>query len=50
MPFPSWRIALPAGLVLLCVGLAPMQARAEKTIEISLKQRYLTLFDNGKFV
>ena len=50
MSIPSWRIALPAGLALLSLGLAPMQARAQKTIEISLKQRYLTLLDNGKVV
>ena len=50
MSVPSWRIALPAGLALLSVGLAPLSARAEKSIEISLKQRYLTLLDNGKVV
>ena len=41
-------MALSAGLAALTLGLIQMPARAEKSIEISLKERYLTLFDNGK--
>tara|TARA_B100000674_G_C37785794_1_gene889393 strand:+ start:100 stop:534 length:435 start_codon:yes stop_codon:yes gene_type:complete len=37
-------------LSLLTLGLIQAPARAEKTIEISLKDRYLTLSDNGKVV
>jgi len=44
------RSALTAGLSLLTLGLIQAPARAEKTIEISLKDRYLTLSDNGKVV
>ena len=42
--------ALFTGLSLLTLGLIHAPARAEKSIEISLKERYLTLFDNGKVV
>lgn len=41
-------MALSAGLAALTLGLIQMPARAEKSIEISLKERYLTLLDNGK--
>ena len=44
------RIAVSAGLALLTLGLIPVPAKAEKAIEISLKDRYLRLFDNGKVV
>lgn len=44
------RIALPVGIALLTLGSIQAPARAEKTIEISLKDRYLTLFDNGQVV
>ena len=44
------RMAVSAGLALLTLGLIPVPAKAEKAIEISLKDRYLTLFDNGKVV
>ena len=44
------RIALPAGLALISVGLFQAPVRAEKSIEISLRDRYLTLFDNGQVV
>ena len=44
------RMAASAGLALLTLGLIPVPAKAEKAIEISLKDRYLTLFDNGKVV
>ncbi len=50
MLFRLRRIALSAGLTLLTLGLFQVPARAEKAIEISLKERYLTLFDNGKVV
>ena len=48
MVFRLRRMALSAGLAALTLGLIQMPARAEKSIEISLKERYLTLFDNGK--
>ena len=44
------RIALPAGLALISLGLFQAPVRAEKSIEISLRDRYLTLFDNGQLV
>ena len=44
------RIALPAGLALISLGLFQSPVRAEKSIEISLRDRYLTLFDNGQVV
>ena len=44
------RIALPAGLALISLGLFQAPVRAEKSIEISLRDRYLTLFDNGQVV
>ena len=44
------RSAVSAGLALLTLGLIPVPAKAEKAIEISLKDRYLTLFDHGKVV
>jgi len=44
------RIALPAGLALISLGLIQAPVRAEKSIEISLRDRYLTLFDNGQVV
>jgi len=44
------RIALPAGLALISLGLMQAPVRAEKSIEISLRDRYLTLFDNGQVV
>ena len=44
------RMAVSAGLALLTLGLIPVPAKAEKAIEISLNDRYLTLFDNGKVV
>ena len=44
------RTAVSAGLALLTLGLIQGPARAEKAIEISLKDRYLTLLDNGKVV
>lgn len=44
------RIALPAGLALISLGLFHSPVRAEKSIEISLRDRYLTLFDNGQVV
>ena len=44
------RTALFTGLSLLTLGLIHAPARAEKSIEISLRERYLTLFDNGKVV
>ena len=44
------RIALPVGIALLTLGSIQAPARAEKTIEISLKDRYLTLLDNGQVV
>ena len=44
------RMAVSAGLALLTLGLIQGPARAEKAIEISLKDRYLTLSDNGKVV
>ena len=44
------RIALPAGLALISLGLIQSPVRAEKSIEISLRDRYLTLFDNGQVV
>ena len=44
------RIALPAGLALIGLGLFQSPVRAEKSIEISLRDRYLTLFDNGQVV
>ena len=50
MHFRLRRIALSAGLALLPLGLIHAPSRAEKAIEISLKERYLTLFDNGKVV
>ena len=50
MLFRLRRIALSAGLTLLTLGLFQEPARAEKAIEISLKERYLTLFDKGKVV
>ena len=50
MLFRLRRSALAAGLFLLTLGLSQAPARAEKTIEISLKNRYLTLSDNGKVV
>ena len=50
MLFRLRRIALSAGLTLLTLGLFQVPARAEKAIEISLKERYLTLLDNGKVV
>ena len=48
MVFRLRRMALSAGLAALTLGLIQMPVRAEKSIEISLKERYLTLFDNGK--
>lgn len=48
MVFRLRRMALSAGLAALTLGLIQMPARAEKSIEISLKERYLTLLDNGK--
>ncbi|WP_413325367.1 L,D-transpeptidase [Synechococcus sp. MIT S9503] len=50
MLFRFRRTALFTGLSLLTLGLIHAPARAEKSIEISLKERYLTLFDNGKVV
>ena len=50
MVFRLRKIAVSAGLALLTLGLIQVPARAEKAIEISLKDRYLTLFDNGKVV
>ena len=50
MLFRLRRIALSAGLVLLPLGLIHAPVRAEKAIEISLRERYLTLFDNGQVV
>ena len=44
------RIALPAGLALISLGLFQSPVRAEKSIEISLRDRYLTLFENGQVV
>lgn len=44
------RIALPAGLALISLGLFQSPVLAEKSIEISLRDRYLTLFDNGQVV
>ena len=44
------RIALPAGLSLISLSLIQAPVRAEKSIEISLRDRYLTLFDNGQVV
>ena len=50
MLFRFRRTALFTGLSLLTLGLFHAPARAEKSIEISLRERYLTLFDNGKVV
>ena len=50
MLFRFRRTALFTGLSLLTLGLIHAPARAEKSIQISLKERYLTLFDNGKVV
>ena len=50
MLFRFRRTALFTGLSLLTLGLINAPARAEKSIEISLRERYLTLFDNGKVV
>ncbi len=50
MLFRFRRTALFTGLSLLTLGLIHAPARAEKSIEISLRERYLTLFDNGKVV
>ena len=50
MVFRLRKIAVSAGLALLTLGLIQVPARAEKAIEISLKDRYLTLFDDGKVV
>ena len=50
MLFRFRRTALFTALSLLTLGLIHAPARAEKSIEISLKERYLTLFDNGKVV
>ena len=50
MLFRFRRTALFMGLSLLTLGLIHAPARAEKAIQISLRERYLTLFDNGKVV
>ena len=44
------RTVLHAGLALISLGLLQAPVRAEKSIEISLRNRFLTLFDNGQVV